>query len=244
MASRPGPNSPAFAGFPDRAQAVALPSLFFTAVLPQIQDMAEIKVCLHLFWQLGQVRRYPRFVTYAELASDSVLRSGLGVADPSAALAQATARGTLLTLTMEQNGVRHRLYFINDAPSRRAVDRIARGELALDLGEPGPGEGAAELAPPSPQPASIFALYEQNIGLLTPMLAEELAQAEKTYPAAWIEEAFREAVHLNKRNWRYISRILERWATEGKDHGEARRHPETGQPPRPGRGRPRHPIWG
>ena len=51
------------------------------------------------------------------------------------------------------------------------------------------------------------------------MVAEELREAERTYPPNWIEDAFREAVELNKRNWRYIRRILERWAAEGKDDG-------------------------
>jgi DnaD/phage-associated family protein len=66
------------------------------------------------------------------------------------------------------------------------------------------------------QRPNIFVLYEQNIGPLTPLLAEELVEAEDTYPALWIEDAFREAVELNKRSWRYIQRILERWAAEGK----------------------------
>ncbi len=63
---------------------------------------------------------------------------------------------------------------------------------------------------------NIFILYEQNIGLLTPPIADELRQAEQTYPAGWIEEAFREAVSLNKRSWRYIRAILERWRTQGR----------------------------
>jgi len=50
-----------------------------------------------------------------------------------------------------------------------------------------------------------------------------LKEAEKLYPAPWIEEAFREAVSLNKRNWRYIARILERWSLEGKGSGESGR---------------------
>ena len=59
--------------------------------------------------------------------------------------------------------------------------------------------------------------------MLTPMIAEELKEAEKLYPASWIESAFKEAVTRNKRSWRYISRILERWASEGKEYGEPRR---------------------
>ena len=70
---------------------------------------------------------------------------------------------------------------------------------------------------------NIFALYEQNIGIITPMIAEELKEAGKIYPPQWIEEAFKEAVTLNKRSWKYIARILERWASEGKDSGEYRR---------------------
>ena len=74
-----------------------------------------------------------------------------------------------------------------------------------------------------PSAANIFVLYEQNIGMITPMIAEELQEAEKLYPPGWIEEAFKEAVTLNKRSWRYIARILERWASEGKDSGEYKR---------------------
>jgi DnaD/phage-associated family protein len=73
---------------------------------------------------------------------------------------------------------------------------------------------------------NIFVLYEQNIGLIQPLIAEELREAEKTYPAAWIEEAFKIAVERNARNWRYIQRILERWAAEGKDDGRDRRRSE------------------
>jgi DnaD/phage-associated family protein len=74
-----------------------------------------------------------------------------------------------------------------------------------------------------PSTVNIFALYEKNIGIITPMIAEELKEADKLYPPQWIEEAFKEAVTLNKRSWKYIARILERWASEGKDSGEYRR---------------------
>jgi DnaD/phage-associated family protein len=69
---------------------------------------------------------------------------------------------------------------------------------------------------------SVYALYEQNIGLLTPILAERLQDAEGRYPHDWIEAAFEEAVTNNKRNWRYIERILERWSAEGKQSGKDR----------------------
>ena len=37
---------------------------------------------------------------------------------------------------------------------------------------------------------NIFALYEQNIGLLTPLIAEDLKDAINHYPEEWIEAAF------------------------------------------------------
>ena len=55
---------------------------------------------------------------------------------------------------------------------------------------------------------NIYTLYEENIGPLTALIAEELREAEETYPADWIEEAFREAVRMNKRNWKYVHAIL------------------------------------
>jgi DnaD/phage-associated family protein len=81
-----------------------------------------------------------------------------------------------------------------------------------------------------PPTVNVFALYEQNIGMITPMIAEELKEAEKLYPPQWIEEAFKEAVTLNKRSWKYIARILERWASEGKDSGEYRGNIKKGVP--------------
>src|SRR5437763_11950136 len=63
---------------------------------------------------------------------------------------------------------------------------------------------------------NIFVLYEQNIGLLSPLIADQLRDAAEQYPPEWIEAAFREAVQHNKRKWNYISAILRRWETEGR----------------------------
>jgi DNA replication protein len=54
------------------------------------------------------------------------------------------------------------------------------------------------------------------------MVSEYLRDALKTYPESWIRDAIKEAVALNKRSWRYIERILERWTTEGRDDGTYR----------------------
>ena len=69
---------------------------------------------------------------------------------------------------------------------------------------------------------NIFTAYEQNIGVITPMIAEALMEAEQAYPEGWVLEGMALAVHNNKRNWRYIETILKRWTTDGKDEGKGK----------------------
>jgi DNA replication protein len=208
-----------FRGFPTKTKYTPIPNVFFSAVLPEVDDLAELKVTLHIMWAVYQKRGYPRFVSYRELLSSHVLMNGIvNNGSPSQllqrSLSLALSRGTLLNVTVEHDGEADDLYFVNTDADRRAVDRIKSGELKLgELVVKESYEAARE------QP-NIFTLYEQNIGMLSPIVAEELGEAERTYPASWIQDAFREAVDLNKRNWRYISRILERWEAEGKDDGE------------------------
>jgi DnaD/phage-associated family protein len=72
--------------------------------------------------------------------------------------------------------------------------------------------------PPSitADPPTPFLLYEQNIGPLTPMVADRITRAIQEYPAAWIEDAIEEAVAYNRRNWKYIEAILESWTAQGR----------------------------
>lgn len=72
----------------------------------------------------------------------------------------------------------------------------------------------------------VFGLYEQNIGIVTPILADRLSEALDTYPEEWIRDAISEAVAYNRRNWRYIQRILENWITEGRADETNRRDNE------------------
>jgi DnaD/phage-associated family protein len=63
---------------------------------------------------------------------------------------------------------------------------------------------------------SLFRLYEQNIGPLTPLIAQRLVKAGELYPMEWIETAIDDAVAYNRRSWRYIARILENRSAEGR----------------------------
>lgn len=70
--------------------------------------------------------------------------------------------------------------------------------------------------------AGMVQCYEENIGILTPMLFEQLRDFREQYPKGWFEEAVKEATLQNKRNTKYIEAILKRWQAEGKDAGTHR----------------------
>lgn len=211
-----------FIGFgPGKQPYTPLPNLFFSELLPDIDDLAELKVTLYVFWLLAQKKREQPCVGEAELASDGRLVDGLSSAGLSgeaalrSALERAVARGTLLHVTSGEGPAERHFYFVNSEKGRQSMQELVSGKWTpADQGEP--------LHLQSQRP-NIFVLYEQNIGPLTPLLAEQLMDAESTYPSTWIEDAFREAVELNKRSWRYVQRILERWSAEGRSDETTRR---------------------
>jgi DNA replication protein len=172
---------------------ISLSESFFTQAMPKIQNLAELKVVLYVAYLILRKPDHPHFVTYKELKAESCRLS--------AKLDEETFRQALDS-AVEHGTLLHSTSNING----RLEDFYS---LTVD-----------SCQPPT---INIFDLYEQNIGIITPMIAEELKDAEKLYPPQWIEEAFKEAVTLNKRSWRYIARILERWASEGKDSGEYKR---------------------
>jgi len=215
-----------FTGFPARMQFTPIPNVFFSTLLPQISDIAELKITLHIFWLLYPRKGYPRFITYRELLNNKNLMSSFREGDKppdevlGGALEMAVNRGTVLHIVLDRDGAPEDVYFLNTESDRQVVTKIRNGELAL-AGLKAGGQAYPDVET-EPQP-DLFTLYEQNIGMLTPMIAEELKEAEKLYPEAWIKDAIKEAVSLQKLSWRYIERILERWAAEGKSDGTHKR---------------------
>jgi len=222
-----------FNGFPDGAlKFTAVPNLFFTKLLPQIDNLAELKVTLHFLW----LRQYENknAVSREELLTHETLITGLAAISPdpfealTEGLERAVARKTLLHARASDNNNAHDWYFLNSEGGRITLEKMKAGELGVvDV------SGADIASPAYAQRPNIFELYEANIGLLSPILADELKDAEMTYPPGWIEEAFKIAVENNVRKWSYIRAILEGMATEGKEqHGKHKRAPEKDTPKR------------
>lgn len=218
-----------FAGFPARPQATAIPNVFLSDLLPALAgDAAALGVALYAFAAIQRKRGFPRFITAADVLTEpgaTAYLAAAGAADGAidAALRRAVDLGALLPLSVETDRGRRDLYFLNAPADRRALEAARTG--GVDLGRIVPQPPAA------PARSSVFALYEQLIGTLSPLVVGELTEAERLYPAEWLEAAFREAAAQNARSWRYVSRILERWAIEGPDHAKTERDPDPAADP-------------
>lgn len=198
-----------FSGFnPDQRPSTPLPEAFFSSLLPQIDHLGELKLTLYCFWRLERMEGEVRYLSLSSLQGDEHLQALLGDCPLEEALPRAVARGSLLLAALPGEPPESYL-FLNSPRGRAAAEAVAKG----DWHPSAQGELPVEFSLERP---NIFRLYEQHIGPLTPLLAESLAEAEQTYPAAWIEDAFREAVEYNKRSWRYIEAILRNWQEGGR----------------------------
>ena len=221
-----------FSGFPRDTLYTPTPDPLFGPLLEDVRDMAELKVTLRSIWLLHHTRQGARAVSLNEFLNDTVLLRGLepdGNADGAAeeirrGLRLAVRRGTLL---VHGGNPEEAVFVLNNDAGRRTLSRLKETGAV-----PGAELGAGEAPPRVREKLNIFALYEDTIGMLSPIVAERLKEAEQRYPPGWIWEAFEIAALENKRSWQYVSAILARWGSEGKgnwaggskDDGKPGRH--------------------
>lgn len=131
------------------------------------------------------------------------------------ALAELLEEGLLLAHPQtSENPHQAVLLFPATPEGSRRFEALQEGNLSL-------AEIQAANPLPNPDKPNVFTLYEQNIGPLTPMVAEILKADAETYPESWLREAMQEAVSRNVRNWKYVQAILKAWQEKGRDstHG-------------------------
>lgn len=199
---------------------VPVPRAFFTDILPGVSTIEELQVTLTALRLFHEAGGYTAPLAERSIFRDLNLRTALRTEgsprDPDKRIALglelAVARGTLLRL-ITTSGRRHAVwYYVNTIENRGSVSMMAQGQIAppesiwIDQSPP-----TVELDRPN-----AFRLYEQNIGPLTPLVADQIGRALEEYPADWIEDAMQEAVSYNRRSWRYMARILETWSVQGR----------------------------
>jgi DNA replication protein len=198
-----------FKGFTDSESFTQLPDTFFYQLLNQIDDTAELKVTLYCVWRVEHLDGPFRALQEADFNRKEL---GLSVDEIRSGLEKAVKRGSLLNVKKEEAD-----YFLLNSPRGRAVVQ------AIESGNWNPEGTSSNLAFERP---NIFRLYEENIGPLTPLIADALKDAEDTYSAEWIADTIDLAVRNNKRSWKYCEAILKRWKEEGRGEKQDRRDAE------------------
>jgi len=195
-----------FKGFTDSESFTQLPDTFFHQLLNQIDDAAELKVTLYFLWRVEHMDSQASTLRESDFEAKAL---GLSADEIRLGLEKAVQRGSILKVTREAEA-----YFLLNSPRGRAVAQaIERGERSPEIA----GAGT-----PLERP-NIFRLYEENIGPLTPLIADALKDAEETYSAEWVADTIDLAVKNNKRSWKYCEAILKRWKEEGRGEKQDRR---------------------
>jgi DnaD/phage-associated family protein len=191
-----------FRGFTDSETFTQLPDKFFHNLLKDVDDAAELKLTLYFLWRAEHMDGPFRALSRMDF---NVKELGLSADEITRGLEKAVRRGSLLKVERDA-----KVYFLLNSPRGRA------GVEAIESGKWNPASNIS--APPTERP-NVFRLYEENIGPLTPLIADALKDAEEIYYPEWIAEAIELSVKNNKRNWKYCEAILKRWKNEGR-HGQ------------------------
>ena len=202
-------NMKTFKGFTDSESFTPLPDTFFHQLLNQIDNAEELKVTLYVLWRVEHMDGPFRALQEADFHPKEL---GLSVEEIRSGVEKALQRGSMLKA--ERNA---EVYFLLNSPRGRAVIQ------AIESGTWNP-EGAGSTVPF--ERPNIFRLYEENMGPLTPLIADALKDAEETYSPEWVAETIDLAVRNNKRSWRYCEAILKRWKEEGRGEKQDRRDAE------------------
>ena len=196
-----------FHGFTDSETFTQLPDAFFHQILRDIDDAAELKVLLYFLWRVEHIEGPFRALCETDFEPKEL---GLTADEIRLGLEKAVKRGSILKSKHEADV----FYFLNSPRGRAAAEAFAKGQWRKSAG--------ILSAPPVERP-NVFKVYEENIGPLTPLIADALKDAEELYPAGWIMDAIELAVKNNKRNWKYCEAILKRWKEEGRAEKQAGR---------------------
>jgi DnaD/phage-associated family protein len=211
-----------FNGFPPgKVRFTRIPAVFFTELLPQIDDLGELKTTLYTLWRLDRMEGDFRYLRQRDFSEDETLMRGLDKNVKKAkkvlteALQRSVERGTLIFSQVELDTGTEKFYFLNTLRGQAAVK-------AIELGEWQPTNDPKLPIKLNLERPNVFRLYEEHIGPLTPMIADALKEAEEEYPPEWIEEAIKLAVFENVRKLSYIEAILRDWKVKSKDARENR----------------------
>ena len=203
-----------FNGFTDSETFTQLPDSFFHQLLNEISDADELKVTLYAIWRIEHMDGPFRSLCETDFDAKDL---GLAAGAVASGLEKAVQRGSLLKSVHEAESPPHladTFYFLNSPRGRIAAEAFAKGNW----------RASAQIKSAPMERPNVFKLYEENIGPLTPLIADALKDAEEIYSEEWVADAIHEAVLNNAQSWKYVDTILKHWKRDGRGKKQNRRN--------------------
>ena len=198
-------------GFPlsDDYAATRVPNAVLGRVLANIDDADVIKLVLRAVWLLERQRGFPRYIAVEDLQRDRVVSNVF--ASPAAlerALETVIEHGVLAKVGINGSPC---LMLNTESAQRATMD----SPVSLPVAESTNDADGWDSPAAASMPADAFRTYEENIGLLSPMIRESILAALEDFTDDDITRAIRIAVENESRSWSFVAGVLRRWSREG-----------------------------
>ena len=198
-------------GFPlsDDYAGTRVPNAVLGRVLSSVDDVDVIKLVLRAVWLLERQRGYPRYIAVEDLQRDRVLSNVfVNTVALERALDTAIEYGVIAKVVINGNAC---LMLNTESAQRAATDGAIASAVLVTTNDDDDWDAPAA----SSMPTDAFRAYEDNIGLLSPMIRESILAALEDFTDDDITRAIRIAVENESRSWSFVAGVLRRWSREG-----------------------------
>ena len=195
---------------------IPFPVQLFTEILPRLHNESQLRATLYTWYAIMSKGSGQRYVYLSQLLTDPVLLSWFthlgGKNGIQRGLDQSCREGIFLQL---QIGEDDKILAPNDESGARLITDMKSESVAHHNQS---RDSSPETNYERTVVSNVVEKYENEIGMLTPVIADMIAIAEQMYPTTWILEALDIAAQSNARSWKYVTAILARWKNEGKNN--------------------------
>ena len=198
-------------GFPlsDDYGATRVPNAILGRVLAEVEDLRTLKLILRAIWLLERQRGFPRYISTEDLRRDRVVSRLIhDESELAECLNSAKSQGVLIEVSVNGNEC---LMLNTESAERASFDVIS------PAGTP-ENESGWDSPTTSTSPPDAFRAYEENIGVLSPMIRENILSALEDFTDEDITYAVRIAVENESRSWSFVAGVLRRWLRDGVPH--------------------------
>ncbi len=212
-----------------------VPNSFFNKFIPgveHVEDILTLLWCAYLMQDKAAAKKRPFFsmedIWLADGVEHSYTKIGITKENFFKSLERCAEQGSLSKVTVNQKNHKETVFFLSYPGSLEEIEDLGNVHLGLNI--PFDIEDAE-----SSVITNLFELYEENFGVVSPIVAENLIEISRNHDFELIKQAFQEAALHGVGNWRYIERILENQEKEGyvnetdrRDSFESRKNNYTG----------------